>query len=68
MFATVKHSGLFGNYYMRLFNTVKSLVVSRNLWLILLSKIWLVLDVVKYTLKNSKILRIPNLCRCFLWL
>jgi hypothetical protein len=37
---------------MRLFHPVNSLVVSRNLWLILLGKIWLFLNLVKYTTKN----------------
>jgi hypothetical protein len=39
---------------MRLFHLVNSLVVSRNLWLILLSKFWLFLNLVKNTSKNSK--------------
>ncbi len=47
---------------MRLFHTVNSLVVSKNLWLILLSKISLLLNLVKHTLKILKILRSPNLC------
>ncbi len=45
---------------MRIFCPVNSLVVSRNLWLILLSKIWLFLDLVKRVfkkLKNSKDLK-----------
>jgi hypothetical protein len=39
---------------MRLFHPVQSLVVSRNLWLILLSKIGLFLNLVKRTSKNDK--------------
>ncbi len=42
---------------MKLFYQVNSVVVSRNLWLILKSKIWLILNLVKHTWKifnNSK--------------
>ncbi len=48
----------------RLFYPVNSLVVSRNLWLILWSKIWLFLNLVKHA---SKILMIPNLCFFSSW-
>ncbi len=37
---------------MRLFHPANSLVVNRNLWLILLSKIWFFLNLVKHTSKR----------------
>ncbi len=37
---------------MRLLHPINSVVVSRNLWLILKSKIWLILNLVKHTWKN----------------
>jgi hypothetical protein len=40
----------------------KSFVVTRYQWLILFSKIWVLLNLVKPALKISKILRIPNMC------
>ncbi len=40
---------------MRLSHPVYSLVVSRNLWLILLSKILLFLNLVKHTSNNSNV-------------
>ncbi len=43
---------------MRLFHPVNSLVVSRNLWLILLSKIWLFKFSPRYIKNNSKIRRV----------
>jgi hypothetical protein len=39
---------------MRLFHQVNSLVFTRNLWQILLSKILLFLNLVKHASKNSK--------------
>ncbi len=51
---------------MRLFCPLNSLVVIRNLWLILWSKIWSFSNLVKQIFKNSEILRIPNLCLFFL--
>ncbi len=51
-----------------LFNSVNSLVVSRNLWLILIMKILLFLNFVKHTLKHfyiSKPLSISNMCQFF---
>ncbi len=39
---------------MRLFHPAKNLVFSRNMWLILLSKFWLFLNLVKHASKNSK--------------
>ena len=50
---------------MRIFHPVNSLVVSRNLWLLLLIKILLFLNLVQDTLKIYKILRISNLCLFF---
>ncbi len=44
---------------MRIFHPINRLVFSRNLWLILLSKIWLLLNLAKPA-KISKILRNPN--------
>ncbi len=40
--------------FIRLFHPVNSLVVSRNLWLILFSKILLFFNLFKHTSKNSK--------------
>ncbi len=48
---TIKHY----RFTMRLFHPVNSWVVSRNLWLILVNKIWLFLNLVKHTSKNQGI-------------
>jgi hypothetical protein len=53
------------NQSMRNFHPVSSLVVTRNLQLILLSKIWLFSKLVKHTSKISKLLRIQKLCFFF---
>ncbi len=45
-----------------MFHPLNSLVVSRNLWQILLGKIWLYLNLVKHSAKFYKSLRIQNLC------
>jgi hypothetical protein len=47
------------------FHPFLSLVVITNLWIILLSKILLLLNLVKHTYKIYKILRIQNMCLCF---
>ncbi len=60
-----EYSVLISMISMMIFCPVYSLVVSRNLWLILLSKILLFLNLVKCTSKIYKILRIPNLCLFF---
>ncbi len=64
--ATIFKANFVACSLMRIFHPVNSLVVSWNLWLILLRKIWLFLNLVKHTSKISKILRIPNLCLFFL--
>ncbi len=51
---------------MRLFHPLNSLVVTRNLCQISLSRIWYFSNLVKHTSKNSKMARIPNLCIFFL--
>ncbi len=48
---------------MRIFHALNSLVISRYLWLILLSKTLLLSNLVKP--KNSKILNIPKMCLIF---
>jgi hypothetical protein len=51
------------NATVRLCHPLNSLVVTRNLWLILLSQIWYCSNIHQ---KISKILRIPNRCLFFL--
>jgi hypothetical protein len=46
------HYIIFFTYPMRLFHSVNSSVVSRNLWLILIMKVLLFLNFVKHTLKH----------------
>jgi hypothetical protein len=53
---------------MTIFHPLNSLFVSRNLWLILLSKILLLLNVVNNASKSSTTQRIPNLRLFFLQL
>jgi hypothetical protein len=51
---------------MRIFHPLTSLAVARNLWLILLIKIWLFLNLVKHTTKNFQMWAYfpPRFCGC----
>ncbi len=53
------------DFKMRLFHPANILIVSRDLWIILLSKIWFFSNSDKHKSKNSKILSILKLCLFF---
>ncbi len=60
-------AGTHPRVYIRLFQPLNSLVVTRNLWLILWSKIWKFSNSVKHSSKICKISKIWNMCLFFLY-